>query len=120
MAMVAGGMQLTIARDIKCLPPAELEGHLLGLDLMDDAGVAGYPSERCVDVPIAAGQEAVTARPDAVQRVPRLPSGKIIIILHLANATRPVPMAVNVWYVIHLERQYAHCRAHRRGCPSYW
>ncbi|KAJ6563984.1 hypothetical protein B0H19DRAFT_1258505 [Mycena capillaripes] len=89
---------------IKCLPPAELEGYPLGLDLMDNTGVAGSPSEWCV----AAGQQADTANPDAVQRVPRLPSGKFI--LHLVNATKLVPMAVNLSYIIHLERQRAHGR----------
>jgi acyl-CoA synthetase (AMP-forming)/AMP-acid ligase II len=33
--------------------PAELEAHLLGLELVDDAGVIGRPDDRCGEVPVA-------------------------------------------------------------------
>ncbi|KAJ7018901.1 4-coumarate:CoA ligase, partial [Mycena alexandri] len=33
--------------------PAELEAHLLSLELVDDVGVVGRPSERFGEVPVA-------------------------------------------------------------------
>ncbi|KAJ7691607.1 hypothetical protein B0H17DRAFT_1201024 [Mycena rosella] len=88
--------------------PAELEAHLLGLDIVYDAGVIGKPDDRCGQVPVAAvvlsavGIQQAKADPAAVksaikrsiqevksdykwlhevhfvQEIPRLPSGKIL------------------------------------------
>ncbi|KAJ7275105.1 hypothetical protein C8J57DRAFT_1177999 [Mycena rebaudengoi] len=85
--------------------PAELEAHLLGLDVVQDAAVIGRPDERCGEVPVAfivlstsglaKDKEAVeTAIMQSVketksefkwlhavyivQSIPRLPSGKIV------------------------------------------
>ncbi|KAJ6483680.1 hypothetical protein DFH09DRAFT_949606 [Mycena vulgaris] len=88
--------------------PAELEAHLLTLELIDDAGVIGRPDDRCGEVPVALvvlsayGKSRASQNTDTVQEeielsvrmaksrhkwlnavyfvetVPRLPSGKII------------------------------------------
>ncbi|KAJ7776523.1 hypothetical protein DFH07DRAFT_798438 [Mycena maculata] len=88
--------------------PAELEAHLLSLDIIDDAGVIGKPDDRCGEVPVAfvvlsasgllqatQGLESVKDsimlsvqetksnykwlhNVHFVQAIPRLPSGKII------------------------------------------
>ncbi|KAJ7853344.1 hypothetical protein B0H14DRAFT_2444459 [Mycena olivaceomarginata] len=89
--------------------PAELEAHLLGLELVADAGVIGRPDDRCGEVPVAfvvlsasgshkASQNAEIVKEAIkisvqevkspfkwlhavyfVQTIPRLPSGKIIV-----------------------------------------
>ncbi|KAJ7708734.1 phenylacetyl-CoA ligase [Mycena rosella] len=90
------------------ISPAEIEAHLLSLELVDDAGVVGRPDTRCGEVPVAfivlsslgrtrAIHELDSVK-DAIKRsvqeaksdykwlhdiyfvhsIPRLPSGKII------------------------------------------
>ncbi|KAJ7204323.1 acetyl-CoA synthetase-like protein [Mycena pura] len=88
--------------------PAELEAHLLSLDVLDDAAVVASPNDRCGEVPVAfvvlsaVGRQQASQDPDAVKEaikmsvqeakssykwlhdvrfvnnIPRLPSGKII------------------------------------------
>jgi acyl-coenzyme A synthetase/AMP-(fatty) acid ligase len=44
MLMIEQGYQVS---------PAELKAHLLGLELVADAGVIGRPDNRCGEVPVA-------------------------------------------------------------------
>ena len=55
------------------MSPAELEAHLLSLDVLDDAAVVASPNDRCGEVPVAfvvlsaVGRQHANQDPDAVK-----------------------------------------------------